>query len=74
MSTMVKSITAKTGVPVLIDYGIRAAAATGDPRISITLMSASNIDVATAGASDAPMMTVTMSPVLGNALSYTTKP
>lgn len=64
----------QTGVPVFVDYGIRGTVATGDPRISETLMSVSNIDFGVGGANEAVMMTVTLSPTLGNVQSFTTAP
>jgi len=64
----------QTGAPLLIDYGIRGVAATGDPRISLTLMSVENIDFNTDGPNGAPQMVVLLKPCIGNALSFTTAP
>ena len=72
--TAAAAFASQTGVAVLIDYGIRAAAATGDPRISETLMSVSNISFSVGGPNAAPEMSVTLSPCIGNVHSFTTKP
>ena len=72
--TAAATLGSQTGAAVLIDYGIRAAATTGDPRFSNTLMSVSVFAIDTANPNDAPKWSATLVTMPGSAASFTTVP
>lgn len=63
----------QTGAPLLIDWGIRATATTGDPRFSNTLMSVAGLTI-DSDPNGTPTMKMDLVSLPGSAASFTTKP
>ena len=72
--TAAATLGSQTGAPLLIDYGIRATATTGDPRFSNTLMAVSDYKVDVSNPNSAPTFSATLVASPSSVLSWTTKP
>lgn len=71
--TAAGTLGSQTGAPLLVAYGIRATATTGDPQFSNTLMSVSDYKVDVSNPNSAPTFTATLIAATASVMTWGTK-